>query len=118
MCRDITVNHVFQCTAYLNDPLVQAALHVLRPDPADPSAQITTRWAECDDTVNGHWSFSDYLSDTTALYGRVYQHAHKPKGFKMLVFSGDVDGVSAVVRCIFVLVCADVSSALSCNSIF
>lgn len=55
---------------------------------------ITTAWAECDDYVNGLWSFSDYLSDTTDLYSTLFNHADKPEGFKMLVFSGDSDGVN------------------------
>lgn len=73
-------------SAYLNDPAVRAALHVSEHVADKP-------WAECDDLVNGMWSFSDYLSDTTPLYAAVFAHPHKPKGFKMLVFSGDVDGV-------------------------
>jgi hypothetical protein len=54
-------------------------------------------WNYCSDPVNGMWAFNDYLGDTTALYKSVYTHKHKPKGFKMLVYSGDVDGVSAAV---------------------
>jgi hypothetical protein len=54
-------------------------------------------WNYCSDPVNGMWAFNDYLGDTTALYKSVYTHKHKPKGFKMLVYSGDVDGVSASV---------------------
>lgn len=33
----------------------------------------------------------------TKLYGRIYNHPQKPKGFKMLVYSGDSDGVCATV---------------------
>lgn len=65
---------------------MRAALHV-----SDKVADKA--WAECDDLVNGLWSFSDYLSDTTPLYAAVFAHPHKPKGFRMLVYSGDVDGV-------------------------
>jgi hypothetical protein len=94
------------CTAdytadYLNDPLVQEALHVLRPvDPLRGDETLSSRssvWAECDDYVNGMWAFNDYLADTTALYGVVFAHEHKPRDFKMLVFSGDADGVCSTV---------------------
>lgn len=115
---------------YLNDPAVQAALHVSTmpnpvPDrnsgtvtptttttttatqhdiPNDNSGTPTTsakvkakpprRWDFCSDEVNENWAFNDYLADTTALYRAIYTHPHKPKGFKMLVYSGDIDGVS------------------------
>lgn len=51
----------------------------------------------CSDIVNGEWSFSDFLSDTTNLYSVIYNHPNKPKNFKMLVFSGDSDGVRNLV---------------------
>lgn len=77
---------------YLNKPEVQEALHV-------GSSSLRGRlgfqddWSMCSDIVNGEWSFSDFLSDTTNLYSVIYNHPNKPKNFKMLVFSGDSDGV-------------------------
>jgi hypothetical protein len=52
------------------------------------------RWAACSDSVNGGWAFNDYLADTTILYSKIVNHKNKPKDFRMLVFSGDSDGVS------------------------
>lgn len=82
---------------YLNDFAVQEALHV------GPSSQRgyylnlfnqDLRWAPCSDEVNGGWAFSDYLADTTIFYSKIFNHPNKPADFRMLVFSGDSDGVS------------------------
>ena len=105
-------------TDYLNDPAVQAALHVsTTPTPQpfvstlstdtsstssgsakdnSPSEVVpnTRRWDFCSDEVNEHWAENDLFADTTELYKLIYTHKHKPKDFKMLVFSGDIDGVS------------------------
>jgi hypothetical protein len=62
-------------------------------DAAVPLNKRGRRWNYCSNTVNGNWAYNDYLGDTTDLYRIIYNHPHKPKGFKMLVFSGDVDGV-------------------------
>lgn len=50
-------------------------------------------WGECSDEVNLGWAFNDYLADTTILYSKIFNHPKKPWNFKMLVFSGDSDGV-------------------------
>lgn len=105
-------------TDYLNDPAVQAALHVVTTPTPQPfassfntvkqstpytSAQDNTstdtvpksrRWDFCSDEVNENWAANDLFADTTELYRLIYLHKHKPKDFKMLVFSGDIDGVS------------------------
>jgi hypothetical protein len=95
------------------------------------------QWDVCNDAVNQHWAFNDYLSDTTSLYSTIYDHKNKPSNadddcnyinlivmmmmmmmimivvwilmmkmsiidfnfyylgnFQMLIYSGDVDGVS------------------------
>lgn len=76
--------------AYLNNPEVQSALHV--------DIQGRPRhWQPCSDAVNGHWSMNDFLADTTALYSKIFNHPAKRKDFKMLVYSGDSDGVCATV---------------------
>lgn len=105
-------------TEYLNDPAVQAALHVVTtptPQPYassldsvkqgtpytsaqdnSPSDEVpnSRRWDFCSDEVNENWAANDLFADTTELYRLIYSHKHKPKDFKMLVFSGDIDGVS------------------------
>ena len=67
---------------YLNNPLVQAALHV---NPIE--------WVSCNDPINLRWSELDTASSTIPLYSKIYNHPNKPKCFKMLIFSGDADGV-------------------------
>ena len=59
----------------------------------------THTWDFCSDYVNYFWSQPDVLGDTTELYKEIVAHPHKPKGFKMLIYSGDIDGVCA---CIYV----------------
>lgn len=36
------------------------------------------QWDVCNDAVNQHWAFNDYLSDTTSLYSTIYAHKNKP----------------------------------------
>ena len=36
------------------------------------------QWDVCNDEVNQHWAFNDYLSDTTSLYSTIYTHKNKP----------------------------------------
>jgi hypothetical protein len=103
-----------------HSPVADAA----QPADASPDAHIGTHdgptiarrapnkgrfWNYCSDPVNGLWAFNDYLGDTTALYKSVYTHKHKPRGFKMLVYSGDVDGVSGSVAmgCVCGKPCSD-----------
>jgi hypothetical protein len=74
---------------YLSDKSVQQALHVT---PAHRNGNFG--WSFCSDQVNNHWSLNDYFADTTHLYSVLFNHPNKPRGFKILVFSGDSDGVS------------------------
>lgn len=76
---------------YLNTLSVQRALHVI------PPGRSGTKWAVCSDPINAHWSLSDYLADVTALYSAIQTHPRRPEDFRMLIYSGDVDGVNAVV---------------------
>jgi hypothetical protein len=84
---------------------VQDTLHVSGSYPSAGSATPTVnhRWDFCSDFVNNHWVTNDYLGDTTELYKTIYNHPHKPAGFKMLVFSGDVDGVRVVSQVVYAL---------------
>lgn len=91
--------HRLLSVEYLSDPEVQEALHV-GASSLRGKLGYTGEWAQCNDMVNEAWSFTDFLADTTYLYSRIYNHAKKPDGFKMLVFSGDNDGVSLCVLCI------------------
>lgn len=81
---------------YLSDPDVQEALHV-GASSLRGKLGLLGEWSQCSDEVNENWAFSDYLADTTYLYSRIYNHPNKPKDFKMLIFSGDNDGVCATV---------------------
>ena len=74
--------------AYLNRHEVQDALHVVQP------GNKYVKWDVCSDPVNNNWALSDYYGDTTALYSTLYAHPLRPKGFRILVYSGDADGVS------------------------
>ena len=75
----------------MNKADVQTALHVLRP-----SGKAIV-WDVCSEPVSNNWSLNDYFADTTALYSEVYNHSKKPIGFKMLIYSGDSDGVCATI---------------------
>lgn len=74
--------------AYLTRLDVQRVLHVI-----DPTSTATKPWDFCDSNAFNHWPTMDYFGDTTHLYSEIFNHPLKPKGFKMLVISGDVDGV-------------------------
>ena len=67
---------------------MQDALHVVQP------GNKYVKWDVCSDPVNNNWALSDYYGDTTALYSTLYSHPLRPKGFRILVYSGDADGVS------------------------
>ena len=82
------------CTAiylqeYLMDIEVQQAMHII-----NSSTTIAKDWQQCNGPINQHWPIMDVLADTTELYSLIYNHPNKPKGFKMMIFSGDSDGVS------------------------
>lgn len=80
---------------YLSNPEVEEALHVGASSLRGKLGY--SGWSQCHDEINERWSFADFLADTTYLYSRIYNHPLKPKNFKMLVFSGDNDGVCATV---------------------
>jgi len=67
-------------TSYLNKAAVQAALHVY----------THTEWNFCSDPVFENWPLADTIADVTSLYSRVHN-----LGVKMLIYSGDADGVCA-----------------------
>lgn len=89
---------------YLSNPEVEEALHVGASSLRGKLGY--SGWSQCHDEINERWSFADFLADTTYLYSRIYNHPLKPKSFKMLVFSGDNDGVSFHIM-----------NCSSCNSI-
>jgi len=80
--------------AYLNDPAVQHAMHVL---PAD-RGQTVVDYAFCNDAVFEQWALMDSYADTTHLYPEILD-ATEARGtdFALLVFSGDSDGVCGTV---------------------
>jgi serine carboxypeptidase-like clade 2 len=71
---------------YLNAADVRAALHV---------EESPHHWSECADVVFGNWPIADYYADTVPSYREIYNSPRRPADFRMLVFSGDVDGVCA-----------------------
>jgi len=75
--------------AYLSSEDVRQALHV--------SPTASKQFAVCNDELNSHWSLTDVFADTTGLYSKIFNHPNKPKDFRMLVFSGDADGVCATI---------------------
>ena len=66
--------------AYLNTPAVRFSLHVSRSAPA--------KWSPCSDAVNNAYSCPDTLVSVVPLYMQLLQEGHR-----LLVYSGDVDGV-------------------------
>ncbi len=74
----------------MNQPDVIDALHISPEWSAE-------KWMPCNDTLNENWAATDYFGDTTKLYSEIYNHPKKPAGFRMLIFSGDSDGVSSFV---------------------
>ena len=91
----------FHClsTAYLNSAAVQYALHII---PTTTSTPVI--WSSCSDPVFTQWNLIDVYSDTTELYSKIYNkvttqraNGERSKDFRMLVFSGDADGICATV---------------------
>ena len=85
--------------AYLNLPAVQAALNII-PLPTSPAVD----WTVCSDPLFTAWSEADVYSDTTGLFSEIYrtvkiqrEMGKREKDFKMLIFSGDTDGVCSTV---------------------
>ena len=86
-------------TDYLNNAAVQHALHVIPSATSKP-----VEWRVCSDPLFLDWPMTDMYADTTGLYSEVYHTVRKQresgereKDFKMLVFSGDSDGICATV---------------------
>ena len=80
--------------AYLNDPAVQRAMHVL---PAE-RGRAAVDYAFCNDDVFMGWALMDSYADTTHLYPEVLDTtAARGTDFALLVFSGDSDGVCGTV---------------------
>lgn len=75
---------------YLNLKEVQDAMHVSRSSNA-------LKWSSCNDHINEDWFVMDFISDVTTLYSDIYNHPSKPKHFKMLIYSGDSDGICATI---------------------
>lgn len=73
---------------YLNDLNVQKALHVV-----DNQATKSKEWLSCNNAINLNWPRLDWTANTIPLFSRIAKHSNKPEGFKMLVYSGDTDGV-------------------------
>ena len=67
-------------TAYLNLPAVRAAFHV--------SEHAPVAWTPCSDPLNDAYSCGDTLVSMVPLYRRLIA-----RGKRLLVYSGDVDGV-------------------------
>lgn len=69
-------------TEYLNRNDVQKALHV--------TEGLLSRWGVCDDIVNSSWDITDFYESQVPNYNELISGNN---GLKMLVFSGDDDGV-------------------------
>mmetsp|Transcript_5416 Transcript_5416/g.5551 ORF Transcript_5416/g.5551 Transcript_5416/m.5551 type:complete len:409 (-) Transcript_5416:171-1397(-) len=85
--------------AYLNSAEVQHALHII-PTVASPPVV----WAVCSDPIFLNWPETDSYADTTKLYGQIYrkvqgqrERSERTDDFKMLIYSGDTDGVCATI---------------------
>jgi Serine carboxypeptidase len=85
--------------AYLNNPIVQAALHII---PLPTSEAVP--WNVCSDPLFKAWNIYDVYADTTGLFRSIYstvskqrQNGERTEDFKMLIFSGDSDGICATV---------------------
>jgi hypothetical protein len=85
--------------AYLNSAAVQYALHVI-PTATSP----TVSWTVCSDPIFVLWPQTDSYADTTKLYGQIYrkvqgqrERGERTDDFKMLIYSGDTDGVCATI---------------------
>mmetsp|Transcript_11694 Transcript_11694/g.10599 ORF Transcript_11694/g.10599 Transcript_11694/m.10599 type:complete len:268 (-) Transcript_11694:75-878(-) len=81
----------FYMTDYLNRNDVQQALHVNQRN------NSVVHWQQCSDVVFTNWPDMDFTADTIKLYSTIYNHPNKPLNFKMLVFSGNSDGVCGTV---------------------
>lgn len=84
---------------YMNRLDTQKALHIL---PA--AATSPMEWNECNDIIFQHWSEADFFSDTTALYQEIITKVQQRSDFRMLIFSGDDDGVSIIFCCYCIVI--------------
>lgn len=67
---------------YLNDPHVQAAIHA----PIMP-------WHTCSDDISTNYDPGSVLSSVIPKYQQAIAYANDNPSFKILVYSGDVDGI-------------------------
>ena len=101
-----TTYSLYCTSAYLSDPAVQLALHAIS------SSEPPISWKPCSDPLFYNWSFMDVLGDTTTLFATLYRRVamlpyqsavvqrngvlRRKENFKMLIYSGDSDGVCLV----------------------
>jgi hypothetical protein len=71
---------------YLNRLEVRSALHV--------DSQVST-WLQCSDDVFYSWPSADSNADTTKIFRRIFEKGSSD--IRMLVFSGDADGVCPTI---------------------
>lgn len=72
----------FYASDYLNNPSVQAAIHA-------PSMT----WHTCSDYVSDNYDQDSILSSVIPRYQEMLQYQQSNPNFKILVYSGDVDGI-------------------------
>ena len=92
--HNIQTTTIVTTTGHSADPHTTTTTTSTEPSTTTTTTTTDRIWDYCSNPVNRAWAFNDYLADTTHLYRVIYTHPHKPEGFKMLVYSGDVDGVS------------------------
>lgn len=89
-------------------------------DPVSNQTEVLLRgrkWEECSDDVFDHWPTADMYGDTVALYQEIHEYVTKHRKdtpFRMLVYSGDADGVSRDCHVVYELVYIYI--ALICES--
>lgn len=66
---------------YLNLRDVQEAMHVL-------NKTKSVAWEQCSDYINLNWKTNDFASSSVPLYHKLVN-----QGIKVLIFSGDTDGI-------------------------
>lgn len=105
------------CVGYLNRKDVKLALNLYRYENITVQNISTSRlvlldrnWTMCNNKIFDQWPLADMFSDTTPLYQEIHERVmYKSRiapneaskahwdSFKMLIFSGDADGVCATI---------------------